>query len=127
MKAFLLATAVVVTASLAPPAQAQTAADDGDLKCMVVMFAIAATPTAPDQMKQFAPVGAAYFLGKVKGRSPSLDYQSRVIGLVKDLKPADLQPETARCAGELQSFGAETTVLGQKLKAAGEAASAPKP
>ena len=106
-------------------ARAQTPADDGDLKCMVVMFAIAATPGAPDQMKQFAPVGAAYFLGKVKGRSPGMDYQSRVVGLVKGLNPADLQPETVRCAAELQAFGVETTALGERLKALGASPAKP--
>ena len=123
---FPIRPALAALCLLAPgAAHAQTAADDGDIKCMVIMFALASAADAPPAMKQFAPVGAGYFYGKLKGRSQNLDLQTHVVDVVKGLKPTEMQPETVRCGGELQGVGADLQGIGKKLQDLSTAA--PKP
>lgn len=118
--------AVAAGLTLAAPAHAQSAADDADLKCLLVVGAIADSASATDQMKQYAPVAFGYYYGKLKGRSPSLDIQGRLLTVAGGFKPADLQTEAVRCGGELQALGAETKALGEKFKSMSGGAPAPK-
>ena len=111
----LLAAAALGLAAV--PARAQpSAADNADLKCILAVGAMAASPSANEQIKAFAPMAFTYYYGKLKGRSPGLDVQARLVDLLPSMQGPAAQQELLRCGGELQTVGAEAQAIGQKFK-----------
>lgn len=104
----------------AAPAQAQsTAADDADLKCMLVIGAMVSSPAANDQMKALAPLALTYYYGKLKGRSPGINIEDRLMAVLTTMQGASPQQDAVRCGAELKTLGDETQALGQKFKSLG--------
>ncbi|MBL8773798.1 MAG: hypothetical protein JNK30_20600 [Phenylobacterium sp.] len=106
---------------LPPPAVAQPAdpARD-DLRCMVIMTMFAARTEDP-ALRQGAVTGFGYYMGRLKGRDPSIEVKPRLIdearGMMADAER--VKAEAARCGGDMQVWGRETKEIGDALQAEG--------
>jgi hypothetical protein len=120
MRPFLALLAAAAFGLAAAPANAQSnPADDADLKCMLVIGAMVAAPTANDQMKALAPLAFTYYYGKLKGRSPGLNIEDRLMAVMATLQGGSPQQDAVRCGAELKALGDETKALGDKFKSLG--------
>jgi hypothetical protein len=90
----------------APPAQAQDATTQ-DLRCLVIAIEMSGSVDA--QIRASATTVGAYFLGRLDGRTPDLDVQTRAAQEMMRMKPEDLDPEVDRCTALM---GVRAQVIG---------------
>jgi hypothetical protein len=112
--------AALLAAAIATPAAAQPAPDPtrDDLRCVIAVGMFAAQARNDADTKLGAAAGLGFFIGRLKGREPGIDLKARVLAEANRLKsPADLQPDLARCGGEMQAISDESNALGAALKA----------
>jgi len=108
----LLSMAAVL--ALATPAAAQDQATRDDVRCLVLTFMMAGSANAQTQQQGF--MGALYYLGKLDGRSPGLDLETRLRAEMPKMTPDQIKAEAPRCGQELIVRGQQVTAMGARLK-----------
>lgn len=98
---------------------AQPAETLADVQCLVVGSRLAASPD--QRVKLSGMMLAIYFLGRIDGRSPTVDLQGLMVQQVKKMSVADLKNAAVRCGAVLSSRGAEITKIGQNVERLGTA------
>eukprot|EP01035_Chromulina_nebulosa_P047302 gene47302-64114_t len=85
--------------------------DRRDLRCVLVAGLVGSQldATASNETKQGIASGVAFFMGRIKGRSPTADLSSMLVAEGRGLlqNSAEMKRELVRCGGEMQVFGAE--------------------
>jgi hypothetical protein len=56
-----------------------------------------------------------YYMGRVEGRDPTLDLQSRIADEVLKMSTLDMQSETRRCTAGLKAKGEAIAEMGKNL------------
>ena len=102
---------VATTASAQDAALPSNPADAADMQCVALAAMIMGSDEA--LAPQIAPA-FFYYLGRLEGRSPDVDWVTRAAEYSGTLTPETLAPVQQRC-------GAEMTAKGQDLVAKGEA------
>jgi hypothetical protein len=114
--------------SLATAARAADDVNASDVRCVVVAFSL--IQSQDPTVKAVAGGAILYFVGRIRGRSPTLDMEAAIAKQVNLITPQLLQTETQRCGGLLQAEGSNLRTIGEDLqrKAAASAppAAAPK-
>jgi hypothetical protein len=96
------------------------AADDpgaSDIHCLTVASILASN--ADPKIQNAGVMASLYFLGKLDGRTPTLDLESRLKDELLKYNPQDLQADATRCGGELAVRGKAISDIGARLKALG--------
>jgi hypothetical protein len=115
----LIAAATLATA--AAPAAAQTAADKGDARCILVLALASREPKNATAAGQ----GTFFFLGRMAARGTSARMGPIMIAESKTITtPAQVQAELTRCSAELNARNTELRGAMGQLQAAGKAAAA---
>jgi hypothetical protein len=104
----LLGMSALLTAT---PAMADPTADD--LNCFVV--SLQAMQSQDVTVRASGWAGQLYFLGKLNGRTPTLDLENRVLAEVPKMIGATLQAETKRCGAEMTARGRFEAAMGQDM------------
>lgn len=111
----VLATNVALALSAAPasaqdPVLPINPEDAADLQCV----ALAALIMGSDQelATQIAPA-LFYYLGRLEGRSPDVDWITRAAEYSEALTPQTLPPIQQRCGGEMAAKGQELIAKGE--------------
>jgi hypothetical protein len=110
-----IASASSSQAQNADPADAQNLAD---LHCVIVSFNMLANQNSTAQVAGM--ISAMYWLGRLDGRSPDYDLESRIVEEIAKLKSEDLQAEAQRCGAHLQARGKVLTEMGADLRKKGQ-------
>ena len=87
--------------------------EESDARCLAVFSAAAASEDKAAQ--EGGKTGAIYFAGKLRGRNPSVDFETVLRHAFPALKANPTQ-ESNRCVAELQSMGAAMTTAGEALQ-----------
>lgn len=101
-------TGLVLAAALtAGVAHAQTIkpADEADLQCMAVMLIMAENAERDSAERQGAFSGTWYFLGRLEGRTPEVDWLARLRDLLPTTVNQNLDPWAERCMAEFVARG----------------------
>jgi hypothetical protein len=110
------------------PAGAPTPADPTteDIRCFIAMAA--AAQNADGEMKPAMTAGVIYYLGKLDGRTPSLDLETRTKDLGNRMTVEDFRDETLRCGAAFVARGQALQQMGERLNGKVQPApSAPTP
>jgi hypothetical protein len=93
--------------------QAPATTEESDARCLAVFSAAAASEDKAAQ--DGGKVGAIYFAGKLRGRNPSVDFETVLRRAFPSLEANSAQ-DGKRCVAELQSMGAAMTAAGAALQ-----------
>ena len=119
----LLSTQIGGTAAAQTSASvAKVSATDADVRCVVVALALTSSPAAQHDpsLKGIATTVALYYLGRLDGRTPDLDLESRILKEAKGLTAETMQAEGKACGERLTDRGKSLTKIGQDLEALGK-------
>ena len=99
-------------------------ADDttDDVRCLALAAALTADPTVDANEKSAGQMLAVYYLGRLDGRTPSLDIKSKLIEQAKAMAAMSADAVKAKaeaCGDALGARGKTLADLGDVLKAAG--------
>lgn len=110
--AVLALTAAAILAGSASPALAQAAADTADVRCVMVLQAVARDPNQRDS----AARGVYFYLGKLATRGPISRVEPVMLAEGRKMNSAPVvQAELGRCGGELSARSGELQAANQKL------------
>jgi len=110
--AVLAFTAVAILAGSGSPAFAQTAADTADVRCVMVLQAVARDPKQRDN----AVRGVYYYMGKLATRGAISRVEPIMLAEGRKMNSAPVvQGELSRCGGELSARSTELQAANQKL------------
>jgi hypothetical protein len=118
----LAATAAAAIGFANPVAAAPTGDDYGDARCYLVFSFLAdlpvnGRPLTAEERGEMNGV-ASYFLGKVKGRNPSLDLATILSpAIIRDVQ-ANLQSQMQRCVPETETMMAALSLTADMLEQA---------
>jgi hypothetical protein len=123
MKRSILAACAVASLSFASAAQAQSQikpADQADLECLAVT--LVAGSQFPEGSAEHAGIagGLMYFLGKLEGRTPGVDWLERLTGYLLTLDEAFMARAAPRCGAEMEAKGRALSEWGQRMTAMGQ-------
>lgn len=85
-----------------------------DVQCLVVGARLASSPD--QQQKLTGSMLAIYFLGRIDGRSPTVDLQELLKREAKKLTGSEFGSAASRCGAELSARGAEINRIGKTLE-----------
>ena len=120
MPRFPTALAFALSLGAAPAFAADEAAQERDLRCVLVVAISGAQAGASAEAKQGLAGGIGYYMGRLKARDPAIDLGARLSALAKGMQIADLKDDFARCGAEMKAFGAEAQSVGRALQAVGQ-------
>lgn len=101
------------SAEAGPPA-----ATVADVQCLVIGMRFASSPD--QQQKLSGTMLTIYFLGRIDGRTPTVDLQELLVQQVKNMNEAALKNAATRCGAELSTRGVEITRIGHTLEELGK-------
>lgn len=105
---------------LAAPAGAQLPAQvEGDLRCITILSAATGNLPEGEQRLQMA-AAVMYFVGRVDGDSPTIDFKAEIKRIVPTLLTANMLDEAKRCAAILTEKSAKLQELGKALQEEGK-------
>jgi hypothetical protein len=88
-------------------------ADLADLQCMA-LTAYMVSQVEPETIEQAGIAsGVMYYLGRLQGRTPEIDWLPRLQKFSMTLVPEDLQGFAPRCGAELVAIGSAMTAMGE--------------
>lgn len=122
MRKFLAALAATALTVSAAPALAQStdALNDQDLACVAIFAAIGGVVTPGSQEANAAGMGMTYYLGRLQGRTPGVDWLQEMYNRRETLfEPAYLESHFTRCGEEFSAQGRRMIEVGDILSAAG--------
>lgn len=109
----IVVAAFVVILNCCTKVQAADADTINDLRCVIVGAELSASP---DSSQKFtAAMLMSYYLGRLSGRSPSLDVEDLIRREIVRMTPADFTSETRRCNNALAAKGKEVGRIGEDL------------
>lgn len=109
-------------AALGGPAAAQAlSADQADVRCLMVMQAVARDPKNADQ----ATKGALFYLGRLSARGATARIEAIMRAEAPKMPAQQAQVELNRCGNELNARGQELQAVNQRLSASARPAAAP--
>jgi hypothetical protein len=99
-----VAVAIAVSSALAAAVPAAAQNDDAtDLRCFVVASVLM---NSTDRSQRAAGViGSLYFMGRLDGRSPTLDWNKRLTAEMAALSGSDLSSVSASCGAIMAAQG----------------------
>lgn len=97
------------------PANPQDAAD---LQCLALIAGMMGMGDA-DLQQQLTP-GLFYYLGRLEGRTPAVDWITTAGAYAEAASDAQLRSVQARCFGEMTAKGEEMIAKGQAMQNGGE-------
>ena len=112
---FLVAMAILLGAPMRVAAEAPLSpADRADVQCLAIVFAIFGSDPdmAPEQQLGLAS-GAMYYLGRLQGRTPDVDWLARLVTYLESAPEADFKTEQQRCGQEMIATGAALIEWGE--------------
>lgn len=125
VRLFTLAVGVALSGVLAlaaAPAAAQeaqerpvTAEETADLTCMAVFALFGAQPEVGEK----AAVGIFYYLGRLEGRDPSVDWLERFHDFALTAVRQEVMAEAQRCGQALAARGEQMVRIGERMTATG--------
>jgi hypothetical protein len=110
--------ALALALMAAAPARAEAPETTTDLKCLV--FSMSMGANADPSKAAIGAMAMLYFLGRLDGREPALNLETRLVQPDMQLKPADFAQLGVTCGGMLQNRGAELTAMGERIQAKGK-------
>jgi hypothetical protein len=99
------------------PVHADDADNTTDLKCLIFGMMLAGNPDP--QLQGPGRLIALYFLGRLNGRTPDQDVETKATALAKTMGPGDTAATAQACTATLTSAGkvlADSTDALQKLE-----------
>ena len=106
----------------ATPAPAYSDADIADAQCVAAFALVASTlkdQSAADPKATAGVVsGMTYFIGKLRGRTPTFDLEAILRSVFRTVKQ-DTKAQVARCAAEMAAVGELMGKVGKSLSADG--------
>lgn len=91
--------------------------DMPDLQCMALVAYVASTAEEGSEMQSGMVGGMMYYLGRLEGRSPQVDWLARLADYVESIDEATLLAESSRCGKEMTEKGQALVAFGDKWKA----------
>jgi hypothetical protein len=114
----LLSMVVATAASAQSTAPMRDPTNRADVQCMAIMALGAGTAEEGSVAQLGLAVGMAYYLGRLEGRAPSVDWMAQ---FTEYLSGGDLEDEAKaqaeRCGTEMISFGGRMTRWGERMQA----------
>ena len=101
-----MAAALATAAPIAP--------SDGDARCTAVLALLVSQ--SKDDMQKGAINGLLYFIGKLKGRDPSVNIET-LMRAVYNGDAKILEKDQDRCLGEMRQVGEEMSKAGAAMQA----------
>lgn len=123
MKRLILAACAAASLGFAGGAQAQSQikpADQADMQCLAVAAIVAGQAAEGTQEQAGAVGGIMYYLGKLEGRTPGVDWLAELTTHLQTLDEAGLAAAAPRCSAEMITKGQQLTEWGQKLAGQGQ-------
>lgn len=123
MKRLVLAACAAASLGFAGAAQAQSQikpADQADMECLAVAAVVAGRAQAGSEEQAGAAGGVMYYLGRLEGRTPGVDWLEQLRGHLLTLDDAGLAAAAPRCGAEMVAKGKALTEWGQALAAEGQ-------
>ena len=123
---FVLAGALAAVALVcAPQARAQDDAQlQADLRCATLGLAIIGSPETTPEQKQGGALISSYYIGRVQGRSPSINLEDAIYDTTVNTTPEQGEQDRQRCSAEFQALGRSLIDMGANLQR--RAAAAPQ-
>ena len=92
-------------------------ADLADLQCLALTAYTVALVEAGTVEQAGVASGVTYYLGRLQGRSPEIDWLPRLRKFSMTLAPEDLQGFAPRCGAELSEIGNAMIAMGEHANA----------
>jgi hypothetical protein len=107
--------ALLTALTLVPlQARAQQAEDIADIRCVAVGIRFAELPDS--SQKSTGTLLVLYYIGRLDGRTPSLDIEKLLTEQITRMSAADYSAEAARCGKWLSTKGAQITHIGEDMQ-----------
>ena len=114
MKTMIIAAAAALSLITGGPAVAQqTPEAEADLRCFAAGLVLAGVTSEDKETANAASLLAFYFLGRLEGREPGVDWITKGIQLGNTEADTLLTVDLVRCGGELEAKGADMMTKGQ--------------
>lgn len=114
----LVAAAAALSLTTAGPVLADVgAADRPDLECLAVVAIMAGQNQDNAEAQAGLAGGMMYYLGKLEGRTPGVDWLAELTNLLKTLELTDVQAAAPRCGQEMQAKGQALVNWGTTVQA----------
>lgn len=108
---------ITLLTTLSTSAYAQPPSETiADIQCLVVGARLSASPG----QKLVGSMMAIYFLGRIDGRSPTVDLQALLKIEAGKLTGSEFGSAASRCGAELSARGAEINRIGRTLEQLGK-------
>ncbi len=115
LKRRLMAALALGGALMASGARAQADATAADVRCLVVLGIVSDMAEASNKPRVTAAL--TYYLGRLDGRTPSLDLEAQMAAEGAKLSPQDLRAEAVSCGQAVATRGEAVRAIGDRLKA----------
>jgi hypothetical protein len=112
-RSLFLGVVLAVALAICGKVHAQSADTIADVHCVIVGARLASSADANERSR--GAMLLIYYLGRLDGRSPTLDLEHLVLSEAAHVTPAELQSETRRCSEALASKGQQITRIGNDL------------
>jgi hypothetical protein len=109
------AVAIAVSSALVAAIPAAAQSDDAtDLRCFVVASVLM---NSSDRNQRAAGViGSLYFMGRLDGRSPSLDWNKRLTAEMAAMSGSDISTVSAACGAIMAAQGRRMGEMGKEVQ-----------
>ena len=114
-RSITLSLAVMAVSAIGFAARAADDVSAADIRCLAVATLLSSN--ADPNVKNAGLMAALYYLGKVDGRDPRLDLESRLKQEFLQLSAQQVQAEASRCGAELGVRGKAVSEIGARLQA----------
>ena len=114
MKPFLILCAASMLAASAPATDSETV---NDVRCFLAMSSIVGSEDKTAGMA--AMIGAQYFLGRIDGRSPTLDLEAAFTAETSRLTEPVVKSLLVSCGELMKSRGQAVQMIGKRMEAKG--------
>jgi hypothetical protein len=99
-------------------ASAQDAETIADLRCLIIGFKFAGSPT--ESLKQAGLIETLYYLGRIDARNPNIDLENQVANVLAKMTESDVKAESRRCGAVLSQRGEALQQLGKNIISRGQ-------
>ncbi len=110
---YMLAPLFILTAA-APPEELQT---KSDVRCLVAISSLQRSDDAA--IKAAAALGMLYFMGRLDGRNPNLDYEAAMAAEAGPMKGQNISGLLQTCGKTMQDRGKMMMEVGERLQRRG--------
>lgn len=101
----------------APHALAQDDAQlQADLRCATLGLSIIGSPDATPEQKQGGALISSYYIGRVQGRSPSINLEDAIYDTTVNMTPEQAEQDRQRCSTEFQTLGRSLIDMGANMQ-----------